>query len=511
MENNTIKILANAVTCKVDTEDRNVKLEVNRCLTYFVDGYEQSTAFKMHTWDGTASFFNFAKGTFPAGFMYYVGACLKRKGYDVQFYKKPLPKPLGKLRPKIGNYEYDPRYEYQYTVTEKLLKHGQIICRAATGAGKSLIALIAFATINRPTLFLTTRSILMYQMKENVENNLGIDVAVIGDGNLGFENSDGSKSLKKFTVATVQTIHSYIKEPNPTDSAYEFTAQRKRQEFMKSILEKFEFVILEEAHESSASGWFELLKYCKNAYYRLALTGTPFMKESEEMNMRLMASSGPVAITVTEKQLIDCGILATPYFKFVHLTKKPATMSMKTSWQPAYRIGIVENEERNQAIIYEARRAVSHGLTVMILFKQIAHGKTLKEMLDDARIPNELIVGADDQAERKRAINKLKDGKIKVLLGSTILDVGVDVPAVGMVIIASAGKAEVALRQRIGRGLRAKKNQANICFVVDFDDPFNKYLKNHAQQRKAIIQHTDGFKEHIVEDFDYNLLKEKLC
>lgn len=100
MENNTIKILANAVTCKVDTEDRNVKLEVNRCLTYFVDGYEQSTAFKMHTWDGTASFFNFAKCTFPAGFMYYVGACLKRKGYDVQFYKKPLPKPLGKLRPE---------------------------------------------------------------------------------------------------------------------------------------------------------------------------------------------------------------------------------------------------------------------------------------------------------------------------------------------------------------------------------------------------------------------------
>lgn len=43
--------------------------------------------------------------------------------------------------------------------------------------------------------------------------------------------------------------------------------------------------------------------------------------------------------------------------------------------------------------------------------------------------------------------------------------------------------------------------------MVDFDDPFNKNLKNHAQKRKAIIQHTDGFKEHIVEDFDYNLLK----
>ena len=38
-----------------------------------------------------------------------------------------------------------------------------------------------------------------------------------------------------------------------------------------------------------------------------------------------------------------------------------------------------------------------------------------------------------------------------------------------------------------------------LSVLVDFDDPFNKYLKNHAQQGKAIIQHTDGFKENIVE------------
>lgn len=863
-KNKTIKIVTNAVTAKLIDADKEAMLEVNRCLTYMVDGYEQTTSYKLHKWDGTASFFNFSKATFPAGFFYFVAANLRQAGYEVQLYKKALPKPLGKMRPKIGNYEYDPRYEYQYTVTDKLLKHGQIIFRGATGChakgtkvlmfdgsfknvedvivgdklmgidssprtvlsltrgrdkmykitphrygnpfvvnskhilslemtnvgvdhsrhkfsgtwtevsvedyltkwnknqrhiyklhrsrgidfspqeslpldpyllgvllgdgtfcggasgavaictmdievatyvndwaenhnmdltvgdkrgslainlnivgykkgeswkpnylktklkelnllekhsgekfvpkmyltaskedrlqllagildtdghlskncfnltmkskqvidavtfiarslgfavhqstktlktgdyagrtyhrvsisgdtdkiptkvahkqatprrqkkdncrsgfavdyigvddyygftldgdhlymledftvthncGKTNVAMIAFATINRPTLFLTTRSILMYQMKENVEKNLGIDVAVIGDGNFGFENADGSKVLKKFTVATVQTIHSYLKEPTPMDSPLEVATQRKRQAFMKNILERFEFVILEEAHESSASGWFELLKNCTNAYYRLALTGTPFMKESQEMNMRLMASSGPVAITVTEKQLIDCGILATPYFKFVHLQQKPKMLNPKTSWQPAYRIGIVENEERNQAIIYETRRAISHGLTVMILFKQIAHGKVLKQKLDALGISNELLIGADDQAERKRAINLLKEGKIKVLLGSTILDVGVDVPAVGMVILASAGKAEIALRQRIGRGLRAKKNQANICFVVDFDDPFNKYLKNHAQQRKAIIQHTEGFKEHIVKDFDYSLLK----
>ena len=134
-------------------------------------------------------------------------------------------------------------------------------------------------------------------------------------------------------------------------------------------------------------------------------------------------------------------------------------------------------------------------------------GKSLSKNLMRLAFQMSFLLAQMTKQKENEQLIFLKKGKIKVLLGSTILDVGVDVPAVSMVILASAGKAEIALRQRIGRGLRAKKNQANICFVVDFDDPFNKYLKNHAQQRKAIIQHTEGFKEHIVEDFDYSLLK----
>jgi superfamily II DNA or RNA helicase len=83
----------------------------------------------------------------------------------------------------------------------------------------------------------------------------------------------------------------------------------------------------------------------------------------------------------------------------------------------------------------------------------------------------------------------------------------VDVPAVGMIVIASGGKAEVATRQRIGRGLRAKKNAANICFVVDFNDKFNKHTKKHYKTRLKIIEETPGFAEGIVPDFDYSLLK----
>jgi superfamily II DNA or RNA helicase len=96
-------------------------------------------------------------------------------------------------------------------------------------------------------------------------------------------------------------------------------AQMKRRSETVALLETFELVILEEAHEASGNSYFDIMRLCKNAHYRLALTATPFMKDSEEANMRLMACSGPVAIHVTEELLISRGILAKPYFVFARI------------------------------------------------------------------------------------------------------------------------------------------------------------------------------------------------
>ena len=117
------------------------------------------------------------------------------------------------------------------------------------------------------------------------------------------------------------------------------------------------------------------------------------------------------------------------------------------------------------------------------------------------------------QAERQAALKDLEEGKIQTLIGSTILDVGVDVPAVGMVILARGGKAEVALRQRIGRGLRRKKSGPNVAFVVDVNDQVNKHLMTHAAQRRQIVESTPGFAEGILkpeQDFDYTPFKPRV-
>jgi superfamily II DNA or RNA helicase len=439
----------------------------------------------------------------------------------------------------------------------------------ATGGGKSRIARMAFASLNVPTLFLTTRGILMYQMRDTFEKDLKVGVSVLGDGQFGhtiIENGVERQAVKKMCVGMVQTLIARLEEKTVDGEiermvdlrlgkeAREISALKKKCEAAKlsvaetnraldaldkkheaarpnakqmtetaavkvnehmrdraktiQLLGMFGFVILEEAHEASGNSYFEILKHCKNAHYRLALTATPFMKDDEESNMRLMACSGPIAIKVTEQMLIDRGILAQPHFKFIELRHKPKNLMRHTAWQAAYRIGIVENEHRNSLIVDECARMAEYGLSSMVLIQQTKHGEILVEAMRARGLRVEFIQGEDDQEGRKAALGRLARAEIDVLIGTTILDVGVDVPAVGHVCLAGGGKAEVALRQRIGRGLREKKSGPNLCFVTDFDDAFNDHLKTHAKQRQSIIEGTAGFDRFILKNgADFNLEK----
>lgn len=543
----TVTIANNAVTAKLVDADREVKLLVSSLLSYQVDGAENSTVFKSGRWDGRSSFLDFRSGTFPAGFCHIVHSHLVKKGYKVLRARKPLPEALGPENPAVDSFGEDPRYDYQPEVMRKLVKHGQIIAQVATGGGKSRIAKMCAVRIGRPTLFLTTRGILMYQMKDSFEG-LGKAVGVLGDSEWnprkGINVGMVQTLVARLKEATIESeVEAYLEKEREEQAKHEkamelakrmasakgdafylppfkgksnkeiielvkprVEAQQRRREETIRILEMFEFVILEEAHEASGNSYFEIMRHCKNAYYRLALTATPFMKDSEEANMRLMACSGPVAIKVSEKMLIDRGILAKPYFKFVTQPTRPPKLYRTSAWRLAYKAGISDNEWRNRAVVYEAERAAKMGMPVMVLVQHKAHGQKLEALLTERGIKSAFIFGEHSQEERKTYLGRLKSGKISVLIGSTILDVGVDVPAVGMVILAGGGKAEVALRQRIGRGLRAKKEGPNVCLIVDFHDEWNQHTKGHAVTRFNIVKNTEGFGENILppgKDFDF--------
>lgn len=562
-----IQIAYNAVNAKIVGASREAKLEVHRLLSYTVMGAEHMPSFRSGSWNGKSSFFSYERDLFPAGFVDLVSRGLRKAGFEVSLVRNPLPEPLGPERPEVDAFGYSPRYDYQPETIDRLVRHGQIIAQVATGGGKSRICRMAYKRIGRPTLFLTTRGVLMHQMKNAVED-MGEEVAVLGDGEWGipYTKGDGSEGrrITKFCVGMVQTLSQRL-ETKTVEGELEALKQRRMGQLSKiveevkaeckkrkvpphkvsdeitkaaqlfesrlpspkhdrllieqkverhnklrdgtrKILERFELVIAEEAHELSGDGFFNVMAACRNANYRLALTATPFMKDDAEANMRLLASCGPVAIRITEKMLIERGILAKPYFKVLKLSEeaKPKALGKSTPWQRAYTVGIVNNEDRNRRLCAEVLRARRYGLNALMLVQHKAHGHVLVDMLRGAGARVEFIDGDSSQEERQTQLNALGAGRLDVLVGSTILDVGVDVPALGMVVLAGGGKAEVAMRQRIGRGLREKKNgMPNVAFIVDVYDEHNNHLRGHSAERQEIIKSTPGFAENIVADFDY--------
>jgi superfamily II DNA or RNA helicase len=519
-----IQIASNAIHAKLITTDRAVKTAVSDLLSYVVEGAQFMGA---GGWDGRSSFFSMRQSAFPAGFVHLVHSELASKGHKVQLVRKPLPLPLGPDNPIVDEFgNDDPRYDYQMKALRAVEKHGRGIIQVATGGGKSKIAKLIYARYNRMTLFLTTRGVLMHQMAD-AAREAGQKVGFIGDGvfapvrglNCGMVQTFVAKLKEttaddEFRALVGENIKKELgktREAMLAEAKAIFTAKaRERARFVK-LLEMFEVVIGEEAHEAGGNSYYEILKHCRRADIRIALTATPFMRANAEDNMRLMAAFGPVLIKVSEKLLIDRGILAKPFFKFERYTPHPKLR--KTSpWQRARQLGIVEAPDRNARILGYAQRAAAASMPVLILVTMKAHGVELKKLLTAGGLRVEYIQGEDDQTGRKAALNRLKTGKTQVLIGTTIVDVGVDVPAIGMVILAGGGKAEVAHRQRIGRGLRAKKAPLpNVAFIVDFDDGINQHLRDHARQRRAIVEATPGFVEGILgdkEDFPWELFEK---
>lgn len=513
----TVTLAKNAVVAKLIDPPREVKSLAISLLSYDVPGGMG--------WSGKSSFYDTVRNTFPAGFVNVVEAEMRNVGHTVHVVSKPPALPLGPENPIVDSFgNDDPRYDYQMKTLRQVERYGAGIVRVSTGGGKSRIAKLIMARYRRMTLFLTTRSILLYQMDDQLKE-IGLNTGQIGDGemravrgvNLGMVQTL-VQALQETTLdieirAIVKSEHSR-KDGNPEISreAVVAAAQKvfERKTARRNAILKFlgliEVVIGEEAHEAGGASYYEILKHCKNASIRVALTATPFMRSSAEDNMRLMAAFGPLLIDISEEMLISRGILSKPYFKLEDVP--PSTLLRKSSpFERAYKLGYTENPNMHEAITRDALKAKTHGLPVLTLVARKAQGDILVKAMKDKGLNFVFLRGENDSSERKQALASLSNGDLDGIIGTTILDVGVDVPSIGLVQLAGGMKAEVALRQRIGRGLRAKKPGPNISFIVDYTCNTATVLRDHARQREGIIRNTPGFVEGIVEELPWHLFE----
>lgn len=482
----TITIVSNHLDSKVMNADEDDKRIMVELLSYYVTGYENISSYKSGKWDGRSTMYNWETDMFPNGFRGLVSERLSDLGYKVTLLDQKRPTALYGVPKSLGSFAWSEKYSYQWDMVDRLLKVGVMTARLSTGAGKTFAASLAAKTIGRKTLILTKRSVLFHQFYDALKVN-GIYA--------GRVNARYKETEPLVIVGQVQSIIAAI---NNGDT-----------EVVK-MLGEVEFLIGEEAHEISDDRYYNICRMCKNASYRLGLTGTPFMKSSDVNNMRLLGFFGAVGITVSEKHLIDKGINAKPYFKFIDY-QPSKKVRYGTGYQKAIAEQICYGTDRNYQIELMLNKAIEHDMTSLVLVQREEHLKILRMMGEKNRHKFHCISGKSSDDERNKALDDLKRGIVSYVVATSIVDVGVDVPMVGLLIIAGGGKAEDTYRQRIGRALRPKPTGPNICFVADFYDAHNEHLYNHYQERIGTLKKVDGFNEGILdeeEDLPWELFKK---
>jgi superfamily II DNA or RNA helicase len=122
-----------------------------------------------------------------------------------------------------------------------------------------------------------------------------------------------------------------------------------------------------------------------------------------------------------------------------------------------------------------------------VISRRLEQLERLTERLEKFKIKFRALSGATETGERDYAKSLLMQGRISVLLASTIFDEGEDVPSIDAVVLAEGVKTNINALQRVGRGMR-KKEGANDLWVVDFVPLGHPKLIEHGLARTKAFE-----------------------
>ena len=110
---------------------------------------------------------------------------------------------------------------------------------------------------------------------------------------------------------------------------------------------------------------------------------------------------------------------------------------------------------------------------------EFVHGPVSKEIKE--KLPEKYW---DSDSARK--FQEFNEGKIKCLIGTTAVGVGVDLRPVGALFYLQGGTSEIKVKQSVGRGTRPVKHKD--LYVIDFDIKGSVILERHLRARTNIYK-----------------------
>ena len=430
---------------KLITDDNRIHKELDSVMAIFIENYEWANSYRDQSWDGKIHFFNRHNGVFPTGLLSEVLHIIK-KHFEIDHVHivdervpplsdNPICKALANITLRA----------YQNDAVDRMIDNSICIIKAATNAGKTAIISEYLRRLNLFTLVIVPSLELLHQTADDLSQALGVPVGKIGDGKY---------DIQGITVAIPNSIVKYIKKTVGGRETKKIVINPK----CLALLE-CEAIIYDECDTITDKRHAFLLKQL-NAYFRIALSGTPLLNH-KSVNYNLRGIFGDVAFEITNDELIQLGHSAKPT---CYIYPIQDDYIAELDYRTAYEMGIIGGDERNIAIQELADVCSSHDKGVLIIVKETTHGHILSTLISNAVF----IHGEQTTKQRRAGMDAFINKDIQVLIATTILDRGVNMPNIDVLIHAAGGKTTKRWLQRIGRSLRM--GDSDEVIVIDFID-----------------------------------------
>lgn len=334
-----------------------------------------------------------------------------------------------------------------------------------TGAGKTILAVLCIAKVARSSLIVVPTIDLLNQWRSVLRGFFNLEVGAYGGG---------EKNLKPLTVATYDSARLII----------------------ENCGDRFGFLVFDECHHLPAP-FYQGIAFASLAPYRIGLSAT--LERADGGECVLYDLLGPLAYASEIKDMAQGGVLA-PYDVVsleVELSSKEREQYDK---QRAVYLNFVKKNGINfsqadgwkQFIIRSSRS--EEGRKAMAAYReqkrlaQAASGKLQRVWeLINAHGNEATIIFTDDNAmayllghtfvlpvlthktkakERKRMLTAFREGELKVLVTSKVLNEGVDVPEARVGVIVSGSGAVREHVQRLGRILRHSPGKRAVLYEL---------------------------------------------
>lgn len=445
-------------------------------------------------------FYNEEYDIIQSGLWPYISAYAKKENiqleiHDLRKFQKPNLKRFEQIK-KNGIGDYKTLRDFQPEAIEACLKYQKGIVCLPPASGKTLISGILTQVYDKSRfLFLFDRVDLLDQTYREFTEKLKIPKEEIDIVGAGESDSTGARII-------LLSLMSY-----------------------KNVFPEFPYIDIIVSDETHSTGRTEtsekIIFSCQNAPHTFGFSATPDVigEDNPYEQMRLYANIGPIIYKKTFEQQMDSGVLADTTV-YIHKINSKEKLPIVGSWNDIYSRRKIKSDKDKESLIKEgyeiikegseeiARKFIDYGdesrlytynenrnLKIkeiaessercLILFSKIKHGELLKSL-----IPNSILIhGKDDREARNKAKEQLSKNKKTILIASSIFDVGVDLPSIRNLIIASSHINTSRVIQKAGRATRKNESIGKLVAAIhDFDTNDNQIAIKQTKRKIQIYK-----------------------